>query len=287
MKLRNAALGAFAFFSGLVVAYIVYLLFFQDSACYLKTLEVLDNDPGRVIPKVVMQTHYDLASIPEKVAAQFDEYGSGFERILFDDAAAKAFILGYFSTDTAECFEAFPVGAHKADFFRYCYLYVMGGVYLDIKTQLVRPLQEIYDALQQQGSSMATCLTHSPLLKHTWLSPCIYQGVIFARPRHPIFLECLEFMKAYSWRGKLDYMTFCHNFTKRLYERGIVGPGVHPKQGWTLWSEKIYIALQGCDGKRSKNGLCSSIVDEDTQERLFVTRFADFPWGKRKGNIFN
>ena len=36
-------------------------------------------------------------------------------------------------------------GAHKADLFRYAVLYVHGGVYMDIKIKLVRPLEEVVD----------------------------------------------------------------------------------------------------------------------------------------------
>jgi hypothetical protein len=282
MKLQSAVLLVLAFLLGVVASCLGFAFFLEDSTCYLRVQEEVEGLKGLVVPKVVVQTHYDLASVPAKVAAQFERYGRGFDRVLFDDAAASAFVAEHFSPDLAQTFDAFAVGAHKADFFRYCYLFVHGGIYLDIKTQLVRPLQEIYDALARRGSSMATCLTQSLLLRHTWHCPCVYQGIIFARPQHPIFLECLEFMKAYAWRGKLDYMVFCHNFTQRLHERGIAKAGAHPAKGWTLWSEKLSFNFKRCDGERTKNMLCSLIVDVDTQERLFVTRFADFPWGRRR-----
>ena len=35
-------------------------------------------------------------------------------------------------------------GPHKADLFRYCYLYINGGLYLDIKIELIKPLSEIF-----------------------------------------------------------------------------------------------------------------------------------------------
>ena len=30
-------------------------------------------------------------------------------------------------------FKDLKIGAHKADFFRYCILYIYGGIYIDIK----------------------------------------------------------------------------------------------------------------------------------------------------------
>ena len=34
--------------------------------------------------------------------------------------------------------------AHRADLWRYCALYHFGGVYLDVKTWLIRPMREIF-----------------------------------------------------------------------------------------------------------------------------------------------
>jgi hypothetical protein len=278
MKLQAALALAVAFFLGIVASWWSFMFCVEDSTCYLRIHEGAEALSGLVIPKVVMQTHYDLSAVPAKVTAQFDRHGHGFERVLFDDASASAFIAFHFSPEMALTFDAFSVGAHKADFFRYCYLFVNGGIYLDIKTQLVRPLQEIYDALMQQGSSMATCLTESHLPLRAWSPDRVYQGVIFARPRHPIFLECLEFMKAYGWRGKAQYHVFCQNFAQRLHARGVAALGAHPSQGWTLWSEKVWVRLRSRAGKKTKKWLASTIVDADTKEQLFVTRFADFPW---------
>ena len=271
---------------GVAIAYLVFAYCLADRTFYLRAQARAEALEQLAIPKVVMQTHYDLASLPAKVAQQFEVYGRGFQRELFDDPAARAFIERHFSSDLVRSFDALPVGAHKADFFRYCYLFVRGGVYLDVKTQLVRPLQDIYEALQQEGSSMATCLTSRCFLPHTWFEPCAYQGIIFARPRHPIFLECLEFMRAYGWRSRLNYFVFVQNFSKRLRERGMRAPGVHRSQGWTLWQEKVSLGLSGCHGERSKMWVCSSIVHPGSQQLLFQTRFADYPWKKRKGVLF-
>ena len=288
MALNVALVPLLAMCLGVALAYLVFILYVEDRTCYLRAQARLEALERLAIPRVVMQTHYDLASLPSKVAEQFEVYGHGFQRELFDDPAARAFIELHFSSDLARCFDALPVGAHKADFFRYCYLFIRGGVYLDVKTQLVRPLQDIYEALRQDGSSMATCLTTRNFLTiHAWFEPCAYQGILFARPRHPIFLECLEFMRAYGWRGRQNYFAFVQNFSKRLRERGMRAPGVHRSQGWTLWEEKVSLGLGGCDGgERPKMWQCSSIVEPGSQKLLFRTRFADYPWKKRKGVLF-
>jgi hypothetical protein len=271
-----------ALFLAASVAITYFMVFVEDSTCYLRSQEVVLRE-AFFVPKVIMQTHYDLGSVPAKVAAQFERLAPDFERVLFEDGEAASFIRKHYSEDMAAVFENFSTGAFKADFFRYCYLYIEGGVYLDIKTELVVPLHDIYEELRNNGTSMATGLTDfHPAAPHTWTGPCAYQGIIFARPRHPIFLECLAYMKSYAWRGKVDYLAFCHNFTKRLYERGMASPGVYEEAGWTLWVEKVTLSTRPCGGVRPKMGVCSVIGSAGTGETLFITRFSDFPWGKRR-----
>jgi len=271
---------------GIVLATLVAVVYFtvimEDSTCYLKYEEFVVTEET-FIPKIIMQTYYDFNLVPVKVATQFEEMAQGFKRVLYDDAAAGAFIRRHFSEDLARVFEGFSKGAFKADLFRYCYLYVEGGIYIDIKTELVAPVQRIYDSLRNNMTSMATCLTGQTLLApHTWVWPCVYQGVIFARPKHPIFLECIAYMSSYKWRGSIDYLTYCRNFTRRLHERGVAFPGVYPREGWTLWCEKVTVSTKSCKGERSRLGVCSVICDADTGETLFITRFSDFPWGNRR-----
>ena len=270
-----------ALFLAAAAVFAFFMAFIEDSTCYLRGQEVMLRE-AFFIPKVVMQTHYDFGGVPPKVTDQFERLAPDFERILFDDEGAASFIRKHYSEEMARVFEAFSTGAFKADFFRYCYLYVEGGIYLDIKTELVVPLKDIYEELRKNDTSMATCLSTFQLAAPLTFGTCAYQGIIFARPRHPIFLECLAYMKSYAWRGKLDYLAFCRNFTKRLYDRGMASPGVFEDAGWTLWAEKVSVSTQRCMGARSNLGVCSVIADAASGETLFITRFEDFPWGKRE-----
>jgi hypothetical protein len=163
-------------------------------------------------------------------------------------------------------------------------LYIAGGIYLDIKTELVRPLQEIYDQLHHAGTLMATCLTEFSVgtAWYTWHRPCAYQGILFSPPGNAIFLECIAYMATYAWRGRVNYLAFCHNFAQRLRERCLTSPGVYPRSGWTLWAERVSFASSACGGQRQKSRVCSVIVDPTTDQTLFRTRFADFPWAPRR-----
>ena len=56
-----------------------------------------------------------------------------FEHYLFDDTDCQNFIGEHFDPDVLYAYNKLIPGAFKADLWRYCVLYINGGVYLDIK----------------------------------------------------------------------------------------------------------------------------------------------------------
>ena len=79
-------------------------------------------------------------------------------------------------------------GAMKADFFRYCILYKIGGIYLDIKSIINTPIFKIIDKddiclLDIPRNNLEPWRTNSPTYEQ-WL-------LIFA-PNHPYLLEMIN-----------------------------------------------------------------------------------------------
>ena len=65
----------------------------------------------------------------------------GFNATFFDDDAARQFLSrSPLGLPFAEAFDRIRVGAHRADYFRYCILYVRGGWYLDLDNVPLVPL---------------------------------------------------------------------------------------------------------------------------------------------------
>ena len=64
---------------------------------------------------------------------------------LYDDADIEEFILRYYGEEVYAYYQRIEpcYGAAKADFFRYLLMYKCGGVYLDIKSTLERPLDDV------------------------------------------------------------------------------------------------------------------------------------------------
>jgi mannosyltransferase OCH1-like enzyme len=61
---------------------------------------------------------------------------------LMNDTESAAFIASYYGPEVAALYAAYPLGVMRADFWRYAVLYIQGGVYADIDTECLRPVEQ-------------------------------------------------------------------------------------------------------------------------------------------------
>lgn len=103
---------------------------------------------GKDIPKLIHQT-YKSKNIEDAELRANVEYlqtiNAQWKYNLYDDADIEQFICTNYSGEIYAYYQRIDssYGAAKADFFRYLLLYKMGGVYLDIKSTLERPLDDV------------------------------------------------------------------------------------------------------------------------------------------------
>ena len=88
-----------------------------------------------VIPLKIYQTwcSKELPELLQKNIELLKEQNPEFTFYLFDDNDCREFIQTYFDNSIIDAFDKLIPGAYKADLFRYCILYIYGGIYLDIK----------------------------------------------------------------------------------------------------------------------------------------------------------
>ena len=88
-----------------------------------------------VIPLNIFQTWHtkNLPSLMKKNMEYIKKLNPAFNYKLFDDNDCYNFIKENFSEDILNAFDKLIPGAYKADLWRYCVLYKLGGIYLDIK----------------------------------------------------------------------------------------------------------------------------------------------------------
>ena len=248
---------------------------------YTKSYKFSCKQPNDLkIPKVIIQTYHDKSKIRNKVYKNIKKYAPEYTQIIYDDEECIEFLHQFdvtfksiktYNFNIVYLFRSFKRGAHKADLFRYCYLYQHGGIYLDIKTELIKPLKKIFT----QDNTLYTVLSK---VKHS-----IYQGIIAVYPRNPM-IGCLINHCIYSTRIKLsmDY----HIFTKFFYRyisKNLTGSKIKAGNQNTdtenniyLFQEKLYSNSE-CNNILDRYGLCSFINDE-YGNKIFKTRYSDFPW---------
>ncbi len=219
------------------------------------------------IPKVVYMTYHDINSIPQYVFNNINKYCSGYEVKIYDDNMCLEFLEKYYGKEAVEIFNNMEIGAHKADFWRYCILYVFGGYYFDIKTDFQIHISNIYDSKKEKTWYTVICSDNS----------CLFNGIIVTPPRNPVILDAIKHI--YNNPKPSDY----HNYVRELmnivtkYCRNKVKVGENEqKDGWNciLFQEK-------CDGNCGNNcdrwGVDCIIVDKEGK-KVFNTRYKDFPW---------
>ena len=88
-----------------------------------------------LVPLNIFQTWYTL-NLPthmNETVELLKRQNPEFKHFLYDDKMCREFIKQYFEEDVLYTFDKLKPGAYKSDLWRYCILYIHGGIYLDIK----------------------------------------------------------------------------------------------------------------------------------------------------------
>lgn len=223
------------------------------------------------IPNNIIQTYSNKSKIPEKVYKNIKQYGSNYKHIIFDDNDCIQFLNKYFSPIVKNKFNNLKKGAHKADLFRYCYLYIHGGVYIDIKTELIYPLDLIFN-----NSYIYTVISTN--------KRSIYQGIIATPPRKKIFLTLINHIinTPYSIINK-NYSIFINYFYQYLvkYNKKKLDLGYN-----LINNEPYYLFQEKCSKKNNTSVTCYDGYDRyklccfifDNNYPIIKVRYSDFPW---------
>jgi hypothetical protein len=103
-----------------------------------------------------------------------------FRVFFFDDHHCVHFFQRHFPSIVLESFFMLKPGAFRADLFRYCFLYVYGGFYIDVNKKLLLPLE----ACINTGTDMV-------LIKDLTRSD-IFQAFLGCRPHSEFLKKCID-----------------------------------------------------------------------------------------------
>lgn len=238
------------------------------------TLPTLDN--YELIPNRLSQIYMFYKNpIPQYIFDNIKKYASNYEYSLLNENYAVEFLTKYFDYKIITRFNDLKFGAHKADLLRYCYLYVYGGIYLDIKVILIKHLDTIFKNKKYFYSTL------SPFNK------TLHNGFIASKPRNKLFLQLIWHiinipLYQINNRFKLYYLSFCQDFYIQIQNDLISNHKLHKglnfgkNQNYYLFQEKITSKLESKNIKLDQYGINSNIYDNN--EKIFIGRDPNFPW---------
>jgi mannosyltransferase OCH1-like enzyme len=151
------------------------------------------------ISRILIQTAKE--PIPEKIVTKIKALTAGWDYLYFSDKD----ILQFFHDtpndefpDMTTRFNSFTSGEHKADLFRYYYLYMNGGVFMDSDLMLYDQINTIVGK-----NSFVSVWAKRP-------EGSVFNGFLGAAPKHPILHAALK--DAYTTTNEQlqgDYTLFC------------------------------------------------------------------------------
>lgn len=137
------------------------------------------------IPKVIMQT-WKTHDVPPKWAISPKSIGEimyDWNYVLMSDEDNREFVKTHFP-DFLPYYDAFPYGIQRADAIRYCWLYINGGIYMDLDFEVQRDLSPLFSSAAEVylvcSGNVTSYYTNS---------------FMASRPKAKFWLEVIEEMK--------------------------------------------------------------------------------------------
>jgi len=143
------------------------------------------------VPLVIYQSYSSL-SLPPKMKECIDKLRAAnpeFKHYLYSDTECLAFIKENFHQDVADAFTVLKPGAYKSDLWRYCILYKLGGVYVDIKLYTSDGIS-LKGILEKTPEVFVLDIDESSNRCAAKLS--IYNAFIISPPNNTIFKSCID-----------------------------------------------------------------------------------------------
>ena len=224
------------------------------------------------IPQKIYMTYNNIDKVPQYVKDNIKKYCSNYEIEIYDDNMCKNFLKKFYGEKAVDIFNKFTYGAHKANFFRYCILYVFGGYYFDIKTHFIKHIDSIFN--NKLSNTWYTVLCNNDSKKS------IYNGIIVTPKYNPIIYDNIKYIYENSnpkyYHAYIDYMY--KTIIDSTYDNTINIEQNKLKNNYTCIIFKEI--CKKCDENKNncdRYNLKCQIINQ-YNEHIFNTRYNDYPW---------
>ena len=165
------------------------------------TFDVQKIEDKDEIPRHIFQCYKTREGVPDKIIENIKKLNPNWEYHFYDDKMCIDFLQTHYGKDYVDKFNSIESGAHKADLWRYCVLYMYGGVYVDIDLEMLVSFDAIIDNETFIVPYTDTITTRIVNANN------IYNALIMTKPKHPIIYDCIQrIMRTSIEHMKHDYL---------------------------------------------------------------------------------
>jgi len=153
-----------------------------------RTHKKIDDEVSGIPLKIYQAWHSKM--IPPKMKESVDkliQMNPEFNYYMYSDDDCIKFITENFDKDVLDAYNLLKPSSYKSDLWRWCILYKLGGVYLDIKFYSNIPLITL---LEKYGEVFALDVDNSSAACESKQS--IVSGFVITKPNNPIFKGCID-----------------------------------------------------------------------------------------------
>ncbi|GMH40318.1 hypothetical protein BSKO_08222 [Bryopsis sp. KO-2023] len=180
----------------------------------------------QAIPRIIHQT-YKSRDFPKSVKPLVESWSRvnpGWEVRFYDDEACVELVRNEFP-QYFDAYKALPKDVERSDFFRYMVILRYGGVYADIDTESIAPLDSVIRSGDRlvAGWEAEVATSEEAFNRHFVRKRQVLQWVFAAEPGHPALQEICHRVASNAFK------VFSENTNRDTLER--TGPG--------LWTDVV------------------------------------------------
>lgn len=144
-------------------------------------IDPIDDNKEKCIPLKIYQTWNTNACSPYILECinNIKLSNPQFEYFLFGDTECREFIKTHFNQTVLDAYDCLIPTAYKADLWRYCVLYINGGIYLDIKYTLINNFNFMHLIYDEHWVLDVDCIG-------------AYNALMVCKPKNLILLSCIS-----------------------------------------------------------------------------------------------
>ncbi len=247
------------------------------SAWLLSTESLASHPPAsRGIPRIIHQTFSTRSRMPavlEENCRAIEALNPDFSYRFYDDHDRERFIGDTYGEAILARYRRIDpaYGAARADLFRYLCIYHFGGVYLDVKVRVTRPLSE---GLRDDDAFLLSQWDHAPGSPHAgWGTHRLLSGIpggefqqwhVIASPGHPYLAAVIAAVLRNI--DRFDPFAFAHPWEAVICT---TGPVVYTQNIHRILAAHPHRRLAGSEEIGLRYSIFDGSADPDAHRRLY------------------